>query len=82
MIVNFFGSFLLGAISRFYEKRGTEKGKLFFTTGMLGSFTTFSSFSEQWFLLLKDHLLFGFSYGISMLVLCVFAAFLGYKLMR
>lgn len=82
LIVNFFGSLLLGAISRFYEKKDTEKWKLFLTTGMLGSFTTFSSFSEQWFLLLEDNLLFGCCYGIGMMVLCVFAAFVGYKLMR
>lgn len=79
-IVNVIGSFLLGSINKFYEKKGTDQFKLFFTTGMLGSFTTFSSFSEQWFILLKQNILYGSSFGIGMMLLCILAAFLGYKL--
>lgn len=81
-IVNVIGSFLLGILSNFYEQKQTNKFKLFFTTGLLGSFTTFSSFSEQWLVLLKKHFVLGFCYGITMMVLCLLSAFIGYKSLR
>ncbi len=56
--------------------------KLFLTTGMLGAFTTFSSFSEGWFRLLKENFLVGLSFGVFMTACCFLSAFLGFRLFR
>nr|WP_106779750.1 CrcB family protein [Lysinibacillus timonensis] len=80
--VNILGSFLLGSFTGFYERRKFETLKLYFTTGLLGAFTTFSTFSEQWFSILRDDVFIGLIFGIVMTVTCVLAAMIGYRLFR
>ncbi len=49
MLVNVVGSFILGLYLTFVSERVTGRAttKLFFSTGFLGSFTTFSTFSDE-----------------------------------
>ncbi|MBI1415616.1 MAG: fluoride efflux transporter CrcB [Limimaricola sp.] len=47
--VNIFGSFLMGALVIFIGQKGLGHYNAFLATGVLGGFTTFSSFSlESW----------------------------------
>lgn len=80
-IVNIIGSFILGFFTRFYEKK-SGNFKPLLTTGILGSYTTFSSFSEQWFHMLDTNILSGISFGIGMFLACFIASLFGYKIMR
>lgn len=82
-IVNLIGSFLLGSINGvFSKKKNKEALKLFFTTGLLGAFTTFSTFSEEWFFLLSENLVVGVLFGAIMTVSCLILAFLGYRIVQ
>lgn len=45
MIVNIIGSFLIGLLMARYLSAPSESAQLFFVTGVLGGFTTFSAFS-------------------------------------
>lgn len=48
LIVNFIGCFLIGLIFGFAEIKGiTPEFKLFFVTGFLGAFTTFSAYALE-----------------------------------
>ena len=80
-LVNIVGSFVLGYSNGYFLKKGIA-AKLFLTTGMLGAFTTFSTFSGHWFSLLKEHMLLGVIYGVTMTLSCFTAAFVGYFLNR
>lgn len=80
-IANIVGSFLLGTLNGMFEKKKNQF-QLFLTTGMLGSFTTFSAFSEAWFHRLQADLLTGLLYGVLMTLSCVLAASVGYFLNR
>ncbi|SOC05188.1 camphor resistance protein CrcB [Ureibacillus xyleni] len=80
-IVNVIGSFLLGCLNGYFEKK-ESKLKLFFTTGMLGTFTTFSTYSESSFNMLIEGPLTGFLFIIGMTLASISAAFLGYFFIR
>jgi len=80
--VNILGSFLLGCLNGIFIKRNHESLKLFLTTGMLGAFTTFSTFSQSWFMLIKENFVLGIIYGISMTICCYISAFIGYRLLK
>lgn len=45
MIVNIIGSFVIGLMMARFMQQGSESAQLFFVTGVLGGFTTFSAFS-------------------------------------
>jgi CrcB protein len=48
LIVNIIGCFFIGIVFGFFDKgQITNEWKLFFTTGILGGFTTFSAFSIE-----------------------------------
>ncbi|WP_088006126.1 fluoride efflux transporter FluC [Indiicoccus explosivorum] len=79
LFVNLTGSFLLGFLSVRFTGRRSKSVMLFITTGLLGSFTTFSAFSAQWLHLLEDSLPLGLLYGISMTGGAVLAALAGLK---
>ncbi|KMO19250.1 fluoride efflux transporter CrcB [Methylobacterium platani] len=53
MLINIVGSVLMGALTGWFAARGggPQALRLFLTTGILGGFTTFSTFSLEAFLL-------------------------------
>ena len=81
--VNFIGSLLLALIMYASEYRGLlgEELRVFLTIGVLGSFTTMSTFSFESMKLLEqsEHMIFGLNL-IGTLSLCLLAIYLG-KLM-
>ena len=56
LVVNLLGCFLIGFIMEFSENRFIidPEARLFITVGILGGFTTFSSFGYETFSLLRD----------------------------
>ena len=62
LIVNVVGSFLMGLLAGFFAYRAgvPQHVRLFLTTGILGGFTTFSTFSLDAALLVERH-----SFGIA-----------------
>ena len=74
VFVNFFGCFAIGFLSHFFHQNVSNTKthwSLFATTGILGGFTTFSTFSLEAFELFKssDALLSAF-YVVITLLLC------------
>ena len=83
LFINWFGSFLFGYFINQTFLKKQQSLKLFLTTGLLGGFTTFSTFSlEAYTLFEQQHLLQAFSYillsGVGSVSLC----FLGLLLAR
>ena len=78
--VNFIGSLLLALIMYASEYRGLfgEETRVFLTIGVLGSFTTMSTFSYESIKLLEQdqHILFGLNL-VGTITLCLFAVYLG-----
>ena len=64
LIVNIVGSFAMGLLAGFFAYRAgiPQHVRLFLTTGILGGFTTFSSFSLDAALLVERHS-FGLAFG-------------------
>jgi fluoride exporter len=81
--VNFIGSLLLALVMYASEYRGLfgEEVRIFLTIGVLGSFTTMSTFSFESMKLLEQsqHMMFGLNL-IGTVSLCLLAIYLG-KLM-
>lgn len=83
LAANIIGSLLMGmALAYFQKQAAAEHWRLFLTTGMLGGFTTFSTFSAETLLLLQrqDYGL-ALGYALGSLLGCVLAAWLGYRLL-
>jgi fluoride exporter len=78
--VNFIGSLLLALIMYAFEYRGLfdEEARVFLTIGVLGSFTTMSTFSYESIKLLEQdqHILFGLNL-VGTITLCLLAIYLG-----
>ncbi|GAB5471707.1 MAG: fluoride efflux transporter CrcB [Rhodospirillales bacterium] len=82
---NLLGGLLMGAVIALlmrFELRDPQL-RAFVTTGFLGGFTTFSTFSLEVVLLIErnEHLL-AFLYAVSSVVLCVGAVFMMMSLLR
>ncbi|GAB1349194.1 fluoride efflux transporter CrcB [Ignavibacteriales bacterium] len=81
MIVNFAGSFVIGAIMFGLNDRNliSQEMRLFLTVGFCGGFTTFSTFSLETINLLRnsEYLLAGLNIGLS-LIICLAATFLAF----
>ena len=71
LVINILGCFLIGVLSGIFEKGAVMslEWRLFFTVGICGGFTTFSSFSNDAVMLLqnKELLRFSFYTGMSFL---------------
>ena len=84
LFINWCGSFLFGYfINQIYLKK-KQSLKLFLTTGILGGFTTFSTFSlDAYTLFEQQHLLQALVYvilsGIGSVALCFLGIFLAHK---
>jgi fluoride exporter len=80
LCVNFIGSLLLALIMYASEYRGLfgEEVRIFLTIGVLGSFTTMSTFSYESIKLLEQdqHILFGLNL-VGTITLCLLAVYLG-----
>ena len=80
LFVNIVGSFLIGFLIMLMETKNlsSEFIKYFLIIGILGSFTTFSTFSlESVDMLLSKKFLLAFSYMFLSLLLCLLFTFLG-----
>jgi fluoride exporter len=81
--VNVVGSFLIGAAYVLLVEKTTlpAEWRLFFITGLLGGFTTFSAFSLEILKLLQEgHALLAFTYASSSVILGLLMAFIGMAL--
>ena len=80
LVVNIVGSFLIGFLAFLLVNRylHNETVRLFLIVGVLGAFTTFSSFSLDTLHLFLQHRYFSaILYILSSVILCIIAAFLG-----
>ena len=82
--INILGCFLIGLALAIAAKLSfSNETKLFFTTGILGGFTTFSAFSNETFILFKNS-----QYTAAAIYVClsviigVFATFVGYSVVK
>lgn len=85
LIVNVLGCFIIGFFATLTEPGGRffagSTARHFFMTGVLGGFTTFSSFSLQTLSLARDGELFrAGANAVASLVLCLLAVWLGHIL--
>jgi CrcB protein len=83
MLVNVGGSFVIGFFATLTEPDGRllvgPEGRQFFMTGVLGGFTTFSSFSLQTLTLARDgDWLRAGGNAVGSLLLCLLAVWLGH----
>lgn len=77
--VNFFGCLLIGFLAGF-EFKNIQPFKYFLITGLLGGFTTFSAFSLDALMLLKDgQTLKAVLYILGTLIVCISAVFAGFS---
>ena len=80
LTVNFLGSLILSIIVYTSQYRGLlgQEAKIFLTVGLLGSFTTMSTFSFESIKLLEqsEHMMFGLNI-VGTISLCLLAIYLG-----
>ena len=80
LVVNLLGCFVLGYLMVAFEERFLMNPalRLFLTIGILGGFTTFSSFSFETVALLRDgEWMFGMSNILASVIGCLLATFAG-----
>lgn len=78
VFVNGAGSFILGWLTG--RAAATKKeASILWTTGVLGSFTTFSTFSAEWLSIAQSDVWFAVLYALIMTVWCFILAAFGMK---
>jgi len=79
---NVIGSFALGILVVLAINQGySDDVLLFFGTGLLGSFTTMSTFSVETITMLKDgSVMLALGYATLSFITCILFAFFGYEL--
>jgi fluoride exporter len=85
LVVNVLGSLLIGMVYGFSEKGGllSAEWRIFLTVGLLGGFTTFSTFTIEMIVMLRDGQYFNvFSYALLSVFAGLAACFLGMFLIR
>ena len=75
-VVNILGSLVIGIVAARLLNRSAQ-ARLFVSTGLIGSFTSFSAFSAQWFELLEVSLPTGMLYAFCMTAASIAAAAFG-----
>ena len=82
ILVNVSGSFILGMLAVMAINNGySEELMLFFGTGLLGAFTTMSTFSLETLTLVKnDNYTLALVYASISFILCILFAFVGWEL--
>lgn len=82
LLINVSGSFLIGMVIRLNLEGGlSAEARLFLAMGVLGGYTTFSSFSYETLTLLQRGEWFGaLAYALGSLVLGFLAVLVGYRL--
>lgn len=85
-IINVTGSFVIGIVAEMTQTRtfgGAPLLRLFLMTGVLGGYTTFSSFSYETLTLIGDRAqLLALAYAAGSVILGIAAAFAGVALVR
>lgn len=85
MIENVSGSLVMGLLAAYFAYKGgaSQHWRLFFTTGILGGYTTFSAYSLDVVLLYeRGELALAAFYAIASVVLAVGGLFVGLALVR
>jgi CrcB protein len=89
MFINVLGCFIMGALTAAFAMRAgqgsfwTQHVRLLLTTGMLGGFTTFSTFSLEFAVLVeRGEMGPAAAYAVGSLVLCLVGVFAGLSLIR
>lgn len=82
--VNIIGCFFIGVVFALSERGNfTMEWRLFLVTGLLGGFTTFSSFSQETVSLLRDGQIWhSFIYVLCSVVIGLIATFAGISLIK
>lgn len=83
-LVNVLGCLLIGVVLAYFERgKIGHEGRLFLMVGVLGGFTTFSAFSHETVLLLRNgQLVHAASYVLLSVVFGLLATSLGYYMIR
>ncbi len=83
ILINIIGSFLMGIVFQYSQENANENIKHFVSLGVLGSFTTFSTFSlEAYNLFTQDKLTEAIIYILASVVLSLLALYLGIILIK
>ena len=83
LAVNIIGSFVMGVAFVVLTAKGADRMIVFAMTGVLGGFTTFSTFSQDTFKLIEDgRVIFAGGYILASVILSLAAVFGGVVFVR